>query len=130
MTILFSALDKLRLHGIYDILFLLTHGLTQGITLTTSEVGKLTAKKHHLLLIYRDTIGIFQIFLHTRNIVGNERWVVLTTNKLWNIVHRSWTIQSIHGDKVFEYRRVQIAKVLLHTRRLKLEGTNGASLLI
>ena len=42
MTVLLAALDKLRLHGVNDILFLLTHSLTQGIALTTGEISQQT----------------------------------------------------------------------------------------
>ena len=42
VTILLATLHEFGLHGIDDILFLLTHGLTQGVTLATGEVGQLT----------------------------------------------------------------------------------------
>ena len=40
VTILLAALNELRLHCIYDVLFLLTHRLTKSVTLTSCEVGQ------------------------------------------------------------------------------------------
>ena len=130
MTIFLTLLDELRLHRIYNILLLLTHRLTQGIRLTTSKVGKLTGKKHHLLLIDRDTIRILQILFHTWNIILDFFLSVLSGNKRWDIIHRSRTIERIHRNQVFKDRRLQLAQILLHTRRLKLESTNGLTTLI
>ena len=36
-----SALDELRLHGVHDVLLLLSHGLAQGVALASGEVGQL-----------------------------------------------------------------------------------------
>ena len=125
-----TALNELRLHGVNDILFLLTHRLTQGVALTTGEVGQQSRQQHHLLLIHRDAIGILQIFLHHGDIVGNGLATMLTVDEIGDIAHRSRTIQGVHSDEVFEDRRLQLAQVFLHTCRLKLERTDGAPLLI
>ena len=130
VAVLDTTLDKLRFHRIDDILFLLTHGLTQSVTLTTGEVGQQARQQHHLLLIHRNTIGILQVFLHHRDIISDGLITVLTTDKLRDITHRSWTVKSVHGDKVLKHGRFQLAQVFLHTSRLKLEGTNGTSLLV
>ena len=42
VPVLLAALDELRFHGIDDILLFLTHGLTQGVALTTGEVCQQT----------------------------------------------------------------------------------------
>ena len=41
MPVLDTAFDKLRFHLVNDVLFLLTHRLTQRITLTSREVCQL-----------------------------------------------------------------------------------------
>jgi len=130
VAVLLSLLDKLRLHRIYDGLFLLTHRLTQGIRLASGEAGKLTGKKHHLLLIDRNAVGILQILLHTRDIVGNLLLAVLAGNKVRDVIHRSRTVEGVHGDEVLEHRRLQLTEILLHTRRLELEGSDGLTALI
>ena len=130
VAVLLSLLDELRLHRIYDSLFLLTHRLTQRIRLTSGEARQLTGKKHHLLLIDRDAVGILQILLHTRDIVGNRLLAVLAGNEVRNVIHRSRTVEGVHGDEVLEYRRLQLTEILLHTRRLELEGSDGLTALI
>ena len=130
VSVLHAAIDKLRLHGVNDILLLLTHGLTQGVALTTGEVGQLTRQQHHLLLIHRDTIGILQVLLHTVDIVLDLLTSVLTGNEGRDIVHRSWTVEGIHGDEILEHGGMQFTQVFLHTCRLKLERADGLSLLI
>ena len=130
MAVFLATLDEFGLHGVNDVLLLLTHRLTQGVTLTSGEVGQQSREQHHLLLIHRDAIGILQVFLHHGDIVGDRLVTVLTTDELRDIAHRSRTIQRIHGDEVFEHRRLQFAQVFLHTCRLKLERTYGASFLI
>ena len=42
VSVFHAAVDEFRLHGVNNILFLLTHRLTQGITLASGEVGQLT----------------------------------------------------------------------------------------
>ena len=41
VTVLLSLLDELRFHRVYNVLLLLTHRLTKGITLTSGEVCQL-----------------------------------------------------------------------------------------
>ena len=130
VTILHTTFDELRLHGVDDILLLLTHRLTQGVALTTGEVGQQSGEQHHLLLIHGDAIRILQVFLHHRDIVGDRFISMLTTDELGDIAHRSRTIEGVHGDEILKDRRLQFAQIFLHARRLKLEGSNGTSLLI
>ena len=42
VSVFLTAFNELRLHGIYDVLFLLTHRLTERVALTTGEVSQLT----------------------------------------------------------------------------------------
>ena len=130
VSVLHTTVDEFRLHGVNDILFLLTHRLTQGVALTTGEVGQQTRQQHHLLLINGNAVGILQIFLHHRNIIGDRFLTVLTTDELRNVAHRSWTVEGVHGDEVFKDGGLQLAQVFLHTSRLKLECADGAALLV
>ena len=81
VAVFLSAFYKHRLHLVNDGLLLLTHRLTKGVALTSGEVGKLSGQKHHLLLIYRNTVCILEVFLHTRNVVFYLLLAVLTGNK-------------------------------------------------
>ena len=130
VTVLHAAFDELRLHGIYDVLLLLTHRLTQRVALASGEVCQLTAEQHDLLLIYRDAVGVLQVLLHARYVVGDRLLSVLALDERGDVVHRSRTVEGVHGDEVFKYRRVQLAKVFLHSRTLKLECSDGLSALI
>ena len=130
MAVGLSARNKLRLHGINDVFFLLTHGLTQGIALATGEVGKLSRQEHHLLLIDGDAVGVLQIFLHAGDVIFNFLLAVLTRNKLRDIVHWSRTVEGVHGNEILEDRGVQLTQIFLHARRLKLERSHRPSLLI
>ena len=108
----------------------LTHRLTQGIGLTTGKVGKQTGEQHHLLLIDRNTISVFQILLHNRNIVLDRLASLFTVNEIGYVVHRSRTIKGVHRNQVLERTRFQFAQILLHTRRFELERTDGAPVAI
>ena len=130
VPVLLSALDELGLHLVYDVLLLLTHGLTQGVRLTTGEVGQLAREEHHLLLVYGDTVGVLEVLLHTGNVVLNGLAAVLTVNEVGDVVHRTRTVQRVHGDEVLEGRGLQLAQVLLHTGRLELERTDGLAFAI
>ena len=116
-----STLQELRLQLHQFCQNLLTHSLTQGVCLASCEVGKESRKQHHLLLIYRNSVSIFEILLHNRNIIDDRCATVLTVDKVRNIVHRSRTIESIHRNQILENRRLQLAKILLHTIGLELE---------
>ena len=48
---------------------------------------------------------------------------MFTINKIRDIIHRSRTIKGIHGNQIFECRRLQFAQVLLHTSEFKQEDT-------
>ena len=130
MAVPHTAVDEFRLHRIDDVFLLLTHRLTQGVTLTSGEVSQQSREQHYLLLIHRDAIGILQVFLHHGDIVGNRLVTVLTTDELRDITHRSRTIEGVHSDKVLEDGGLQFAQVFPHTVRLKLERADGATFLI
>ena len=130
ISVLLAAFDELGFHGIYYRFFLLTHGLTQGITLSTREIGQQAREQHHLLLINSDAVCIFQIPLHHRNGICNLLLSFLTRDERRNVVHGTGAVEGIHGDEIFKLRRTQLAQIVLHAGRLKLERADGATLLI
>ena len=130
MSILLSALYKFGLHGINDIFLLLAHSLTQSVTLASGKVCQQTGEQHHLLLIHRYAIGVLQIFFHDRDVIVDLFPAIFSIDKRRNIIHRSRTIQSIHGYQVLKYCRMQFLQIFLHSGRLKLECADGTPFLI
>ncbi len=51
---------------------------------------------------------------------------VLTGNERGDIVHRTRTVESIHGDEVLEDGTLQLVQIR-GAGRLKLEGSDGLS---
>ena len=130
MAVFLSAFDELRFHRVNDSLLLLTHCLTQGIRFASGEVGKLAREEHHLLLIDGNAVGVLEVLLHAGDVVLYLLFAILTGDERWDVVHRSGTVEGVHGNEVLENRGLQLAQILLHTCRLKLERTDGAALLI
>ena len=130
VSVLLSASNELRLHMIQLVAQFLTHCLTQGIGLTTGKVCQQTGQKHHLLLIDGNAVGIFQIFLHDGNIILDRLASPFTVDEVRDIVHRSRTIKSIHGNQVLESTWLQLAQVFLHAGGLELEGTDSPSVAV
>ena len=100
MTILDTALDELRLHGIDDVFLLLTHRLTEGIRLASGEVGQLTRQEHDLLLIDRNAVSIFEILLASIQVVSDRLRTCLSGNERRDIVHWAGSIECVHGDDI------------------------------
>ena len=130
MTVLHSSLYELGLHGIHDILFLLTHGFAQSIALAAGEVGQQSAQQHDLFLIDCDAIGVLQILLHDGDVILDFFAPVLACDEGGDIVHGPWSVEGIHGYEVLEDGGVEFLEIFLHACRLKLEGAYGASILI
>ena len=130
VPILLSAGDKLRLHMVQLIAQLLTHSLTQGIALASGKVSQKAREKHHLLLIDRNAVGVLQVLLHDGDVILDGLAAPFAVNEVRNVVHRSRTVEGIHGDEVLKRAGLQLTQILLHTGRFKLEGTNGTSLTV
>ena len=124
MTAGCTALHKLLLELIHLAYHLLTHGLAQSITLAAGEAGEQTREQHHLFLIDGNAVGILEIGLHLGDIVFDFFLTLLAGDKLGDIVHRTRAVEGVHGDEVLEHRRLKLAQIALHTRRLKLERTH------
>ena len=69
MPVFHSALVEQRLQLVHLRNELLTHCLSQRVALSASKVCQLSRQQHHLLLIHRNSIRIFEVFLHARDVV-------------------------------------------------------------
>ena len=130
MTVLLSAFVEQAFKVVHLLDKFLTHRLAERVRLTARKARQLAAEEHDLLLIDRNAVSIFQVFLHARDVILDLAGVFLTLDKLRDIVHRARSVKGVHGYKVFKNRRLQLAKVLLHTGRFKLERTDGAAVAI
>ena len=130
VSVLLSAFIEEFLQLVHLLYLLLTHGLAQRVALAAGEVGQLSAQEHHLLLIHGDAVGILEILLHAGNVVLYLRGILLSGDEFGYIVHRSRPVEGVHSDEVLEDGGFELAEILLHAGRLKLEGADGASLLV
>ena len=55
---------------------------------------------------------------------------MLTIDKIGDIIHRSRTVEGVHGNQIFECRRLQFTQILLHTGRFKLECTDRTAVTV
>ena len=127
VTILDTSIDELWFHLIDDFLLLLTHRLTEGIALASGEVGKQSRQKHDLLLIHCDAIGVLEVLLHHRYVVGDRLTAMLTCDELRDVIHRTWAIESIHCHDIANAVRLEFTQVLLHTRAFELERSHRST---
>ena len=125
-----TTFKELLFKGHHFINQLFTHCLTQRVALASRKVSQQTRQKHDLFLIYRNTICIFKILFHNGYIINYRGLAMFSGNKVGNIRHRARPVQGIHGYEILKYRRLQFAKIFLHTGRLKLECTSGAAFAI
>ena len=107
----------------------LTHGLAELIALAAGEVSQQTAEQHDLLLIDGDTISVIEVFLHDGDIVRHRFDTLFALDELRYIIHRSRTIEGVHGDEITDDGGFQFAQIFLHTGRLELEHSYCATLL-
>ena len=129
MTVTLTAFHELVLEARQHRHLFLTHGFTELVTLAAGEVSQQTAEEHDLLLIDRDTIGILEVFLHHRDIVGHGFEALLTLDELRDIIHWSGPIEGIHGDEVANDGRLQFTQIFLHAGGLELEHSHRAAFL-
>ncbi len=102
VTISLTTINELGVHVVKLFYKLFTHCLSQCITLATRKVCNFTREQHDLLLVDGNAVCILQVFFHTRKVVGNWLVTMFTGYEGRNILHRSRTVQRIHGDKVLK----------------------------
>ncbi len=54
---------------------------------------------------------------------------MFTSNKVWDIFHRSRTIKGNHSNDIFKDSWLELLEVAFHTRTFKLEDTGGMGIL-
>src|SRR5690606_28570095 len=116
--------------GVHLVNKLLSHCFTQLVRLPPGEVGQQTGEKHHLLLVYRDTVGLAQVFFHDGEVVRDLLPPMFTGNKRGYVIHWTGAVESVHRNKILEPAWLKLLKVLLHTGRLKLERARCLSIAI
>ena len=134
-AVFLRSLDKFRivLAPIHELVFqlrhgfqlFLTHGLAQRVRHASGEISQGAGLEHHLFLIYRDAVGVFQERFHHRVVVLDRFFAVLALDELRDVFHRPRTVQGVHGNQIFEAVGLQGTQVLFHTGRLELEQPCG-----
>ena len=81
-------------------------------------------------MIDRNAIGVFEVFFHAREVIGDWFFSVLALDELGDVGHRPRAVKRVHGDEVFEGGWLQLYEVFLHASRFKLEGADGVSVAI
>ena len=129
VAIRLAALQEIGLHLVDDVLLLFAHGLSKAVGLTFRKAGELLAQQHHLLLVHRDAVGLFEVLLARVQIVGDRLTAVLAGHKVRDVFHRTRTVQGVHGDQILKHRGLQRLQVLLHAGRFVLEDADGVAAL-
>ena len=129
VTIRFAAVHELDLQRLQNRHLLLSHRLTELVALAAGEVRQEAAQKHHLLLINGHAISVLEVFLHHGDVVRHGLQTLLAADELRNIIHRSRTVERVHGDEVANDGRLQLPQVFLHTGGLELKDRYRPSFL-
>ena len=103
------------------------HRLTELVALTTREVGKKSGEEHDLLLVNGDAVGVFEVFFHHWDIVGDGFKSMFALDEMRDVVHRSRAVEGVHGDKVGEDGGLQFTEVFLHSGTFELEDGDGVA---
>ena len=110
-----AAFHELDIEFLHVLDLLLAHRLAKLVGLAFGETGQLLREQHHLLLIDRDAVGVFQILLHLGGIVGDGLETLLAVDEIGDVVHRARAVERVHCDQVFEALGLQLLEPLLHT---------------
>ncbi len=118
-----TAVDKfLALFG-DKLLDLLADGLAQYVRFAERESCEVASDLHELFLIDGHAVGIAQDRFELGMQVFDFLAAVLAIDEVGDIVHRSGTIESDHGDDVLEDGRLELFEVALHAIAFQLEDT-------
>ena len=103
---------------------LFSHGLPKHVGFALGETGQFLGQTHDLLLVNRNSVRLFQKFLHVGQVVGNRFGSVFPADERRDVFQRTGTVQGVHGNQILKYRRLQVPQVFLHSRRFVLENTD------
>ena len=129
VAIRLATLQEIGLHLVDDVLLLLAHRLPKAVGLALREACKFLTQQHHLLLVHRDAVRLFEVLLARVQIVGDGLAAVLARHKVRDVFHRTRAVQGVHGDQILKHRRLQRLQVLLHAGRFVLEDADGVAAL-
>jgi len=125
IAIFFATVDEFHLQGRHFIDEFFSHGFAELIGLSPCKPCQVAAQKHDLLLIHRNSVGFLQAFFHDGKRIVDGFAAVFTVYELGDVLHRTRSIQGIHGDKVLELGGLQFFKVFLHPVGFELESTHS-----
>ena len=100
--LLLIAVDEALPCLLHDGGLLLGHGSSQEIRSAHGKAGQVSHNLHNLLLIYDDSIGIFQDGFHLLTIIVYGSGIFLSRNVVRNKVHRARSIQSYSRNNVIQ----------------------------
>ena len=123
ILVLQAALLELREQLLHEVEVLLAHRLAERVGHAAREAAQKPRKKHHLFLVHRDAVGVLQVRLHERMVVGDRFAPLLAGDEGRDVRERSRTVQGVHGDQVFQTVRLKLHQILLHAVRFELEKT-------
>ncbi len=112
----------------HQLAVLLPHRLAQGVGLAEREPGQVRGELHDLLLVDHDPVGLLEMSLHERVLVGDRSAAVLAVDEVLDEVHRARPVQRHHRDDVLDALRLQALERVPHPGRLQLEHPEGARL--
>ena len=102
------------------------HFFSHDSTDIVSAAQRVTAQNlrqlHHLFLINNHAVSFRQNRFQILMIAVDRFFAQFAGDKMRNLINRSWAIERIHSDQIANPRWFQFAKILLHSRRFKLEN--------
>ena len=118
-------------HGallVHFLLDLFPHGPAQQIGTAQTVTGQDLGNLHHLFLINHDAEGFGQDGFQTGMHVIGFFQTVLTGDVAGNLVHGAGTVQSHHGDDVFQAVGLHLADDVAHAGTFQLEHARRIAL--
>ena len=101
----YRTIDKFQPQLSHEFCVFLSHGFAKRVSLTRGKPRHVFCHLHHLLLIHRNTVGFFQRtfceLMHETDFFPP----FFSGDKGLDKLHRPRTIQSHHGDDVFNFCR-------------------------
>ena len=82
--------------------FFLAHGTTQQIGAAQAVPTQNLRGLHHLLLVHHDAVGFGQHFFNQGVRIFHNLTAVLARHKTGNQIHRTWAVQGIQSNQVFQ----------------------------
>ncbi len=118
-----SPVEKTLTLGGHDISFLLTHSLTQNISLSQGVTRQLLRNLHNLFLIDDNAVGFFENRFKFRQQIFNLLPTVLTGDEIvdHSALNGAGTIESHESNNVLKTTRLETDQKILHAAAFKLK---------